>query len=216
MIDTDDLERQLRELGDALAFDDAELADAVLARIEAEPASRHRIWPAAAAVLLLVALGVALLPDARHAVAKWFGLDGVEIEIDPELVLESLATAPPPVVVDLPGPGESSVIDVGGRQILVSTLDGELSPGLITKSVQSSAQVTEVDVDGAPGLWIAGSAHEILYESAAGEIVFERMAADTLLWQRGEVLMRVEGFERLDDALDFARQHGTTATTNGT
>ena len=36
---------------------------------------------------------------------------------------------------------------------------------MITKSVQSSTQVHEVDVHGAPGLWIEGPPHEIGYES---------------------------------------------------
>lgn len=211
MIATDDLERRLRDLGESLVFDDAELADAVSARLASEPTSRRRIWPAAAAVVLLVVLGIALLPDARHAVARWFGLDSVKVVVDPSLDTEPVGTAPP-VVIDLPGPGESRAVDVDGHAVLISTLDGALNPGLITKSVQASAQVTEVDVGGAPGLWIEGSPHEILYESPDGEIVFERMAADTLLWQRGDVLTRIEGFEQLDQALDFARRHGLDAT----
>ena len=39
-----------------------------------------------------------------------------------------------------------------------------------------------------------------------GEIVVERVAANTLLWQRDGVLWRVEGFTRLSEALDFVAQ----------
>ena len=210
MIDLDDLTERLRALGDALEFDDADLADSVLARIDTEPRSRTRLWLVAAAAVLVVLVGVALIPDSRRAVARWFGLDGLTVKVDPEVT----GTAAP-VSFDLPGPGESRVVEVDGSQILVSTVSGTLSPRMITKSVQSTDQVQEVDVDGAPGLWIAGP-HEIGYESPLGEPVFERMAGNTLLWQRGDVLTRVEGFDDLDAALAFARQAESTAGTQPT
>jgi hypothetical protein len=213
MIDLDDLTEQLRALGDALEFDDANLAESVLRRIDTEPRSRARLWFVAAAALLVILVGLALIPDSRRAVARWFGLESVTVEVDPAVT----GTAAP-VSFDLPGPGESRVVDVDGRQILVSTVTGTLSERMITKSVQSSSQVQEVDVDGARGLWIAGPPHEVGYETPAGDPVFERMASNTLLWQRGGVLTRVEGFADLDAALAFARQVDATASTqpNGT
>jgi len=208
MIDFDDLTEQLRTLGDALDFDDADLAESVLGRIDTEPHRRARLWLVVAAAALVILIGVALIPDSRRAVARWFGLDGVTVEVDP-----NVAGTAAPVSFDLPGPGESRVVDVDGRQILVSTVSGTLSPRMITKSVQSSNQVQEIDVDGAPGLWIAGPPHEIGYESPPGQPVFERMAGNTLLWQRGDVITRVEGFADLDAALAFARQAESTAST---
>jgi hypothetical protein len=211
MIDLDDLTEQLRALGDALEFDDADLAQSVLGRIDAEPRSRARLWLVVAAAVLVILIGAALIPDSRRAVARWFGLDGVTVEVDPNVT----GTAAP-VSFDLPGPGESRVVDVDGRQILVSAVSGTLSPRMITKSVQSLNQVQEVDVDGAPGLWIAGPPHEIGYESQAGQPVFERMAGNTLLWQRGDVITRVEGFADLEAALAFAHQVESTASTQPT
>jgi hypothetical protein len=210
MISVDDLSERLRDLGDALQFADAGLADSVLDRITTERArsSKARLWLAAAAAALLVLVGVAVIPDSRRAVARWFGLDGVTVEVDPE-VTGSAA----PVASDLPGPGESRVVQVEGKDILVSTISGTLSSRMITKTVQSSDQVQEVDVDGAPGLWFAGPAHEIGYESPTGQPVFERMAGNTLVWQRGDVITRVEGFDDLEDALAFARQAESTVST---
>ena len=210
MISVDDLSERLRDLGDALDFDDAGLADSVLGRITTERAhsSKARLWLAAAAAALLVLVGVAVIPDSRRAVARWFGLDGVTVEVDPE-VTGSAA----PVASDLPGPGQSRVVQVEGKDILVSTMSGTLSSRMITKTVQSSDQVQEVDVDGAPGLWFAGPAHEIGYESPTGQPVFERMAGNTLVWQRGDVITRVEGFDDLEDALAFARQAKSTVST---
>lgn len=201
MIDLDDLSERLRSLGDALVFDDTELADSVLVRIDTAPRHRGRVWLAVAAAVLVVLVGIALIPGSRHAVARWFGLDGVTIEVAPDVT----GTAAP-ITFDMPGPGQSRVIDVDGQQILVSTVDGTLTPMLIDKSVASSIQVQVVDVDGAAGLWIEGASHEIGYESPPGHIVFERMAGNTLVWQRGDVITRVEGFGDLAAALAFARE----------
>jgi hypothetical protein len=46
--------------------------------------------------------------------------------------------------------------------------------------------------------------------------VFERMAGNTLVWQRGDVISRVEGFPDLEAALAFARRAESTASTQPT
>jgi hypothetical protein len=198
---TADLIRRLEAFGDALEFDDAELAEAVLARIDASPRrTASQWWMAAAAVFVVVAGGVLAYPDSRHAVARWFGLEQVEVEVDPELSL-----APPPTSFVLPGPGESEVVVVDGRQILVSTIAGGLNEALITKAVSSSTQIEQVAVNGNPGLWISGGSHEVRYQIPEdGGIAVERVAANTLLWETDGVLRRVEGFDQLADALEFA------------
>ena len=212
MNDLDDLTERLSTLGDALEFDEDELAESVLDRLAGRSHRGTRVWLIVAAAVVLVLCGVALIPDSRRAVARWFGLDGVTVEVDPELS----ATPAAHVSFDLPGPGQSRVVDVDGREILVSTISGTLTPRMIVKSVQSPNQVHEVEVDGAPGLWIDGLAHEIGYESPPGHVVFERMAGNTLLWQRGDVLTRVEGFDDVDAALAFALQAESTTSTQPT
>lgn len=201
MRSTEDLERRLVDLGRALAVDDVDLVDVVTERIGTPtptPRPRRLGWVVVAAIVLLVVSGVVLYPDTRHAVARWLGLDGVDVQVDHELPI-----APPPVSFDPTGPGRSQVVEVDGRQILVSSLDGAWNDTLVTKTVGDSDQVERVQVDGQPGLWISGAPHEVLYESPTGEIVVERVAANTLLWQRDGVLWRVEGFTRLSEALDF-------------
>ena len=74
---------------------------------------------------------------------------------------------------------------------------------LITKTVGSTDQIRQVEVMGRPGLWITGDAHQVRYLSPEGDVVVDRVAADTLLWQDGAVLFRVEGFDDLADALAF-------------
>ena len=194
-----DLVERLARLGDALDVDDAQLVDAVLDRIDSAPArSLPRRWLVAAAVVALAA-GIVLHPDSRDAMARWLGLDGVTVEIDPELSVPTSSAS-----FDAPGPGESEVVIVDGREVLVSALDGRLDERLITKTVSSSDQVEQVEVSGHPGLWVSGTAHEVMYESPEGDVVVRRVAANTLLWQDGTVLYRVEGFAELADALAFA------------
>lgn len=131
--------------------------------------------------------------------ARWFGLDAVSVEIDPSL--PAMTSAEPSAV---PGPGESEVVTVDGREVLISAVDGRLFEAGITKTVQSSDQISEVRVGDHPGLWIAGGSHQVAYESPDGDMVVTRVASNTLLWQDGPVLFRVEGFDDLADALEFA------------
>jgi len=195
-----DLIDRLERLGDTLDVD-IDVSDVVLDRIATPRRSRsqHR-WLVAAAVALMMA-GVVLHPDSRHAVARWFGFDGLVVEVDPDL--STPATRPPAEGFDAPGPGESQVVVVDGREILVSAVRGAWSDALVTKSVGSSDQIEEVDVNGLPGLWISGTPHEVMYAMDDGEVVVARLSANTLVWEDGEVLYRVEGFEHLDDALSF-------------
>jgi hypothetical protein len=203
MIDIEDHDRlatRLAELADELALDDSGLVESVLDRIDARPrwaqGARRRGWLVAAALIALVA-GVALHPGTRRAMADWLGLDGVRVEVDPGLSLPAHRGVFPE-----PGPGESRTVLVDGRVILVSAVRATLDDELISKAVGSSAQVQRVDVLGHPGLWISGTPHEVFYR-AAGDVLVERVAADTLLWNDGTTLFRVEGFDDLGAALDY-------------
>ena len=107
-------------------------------------------------------------------------------------------------------------MDVDGRRIIVSAVRGELTEQLIVKTVGSSDQIEEVTVDGHPGLWFAGAPHHVMYDAPIGDVVVERVAADTLVWQDGDSLFRVEGFDRLADAHRVRRRNLTvTAVSDG-
>jgi hypothetical protein len=200
MIDHGDLVERLERLGDALEFGDADLADEVVAEIRGRRRSvRSRRWLVAACVLLLVGAAAMGYPDSRRAVARWFGFDSLRVQVDP-----ALSVPVPEEPFGVPGPGETLVLEVDGRPITVSAVDGRLNSALIVKTVGSSDQIAEVTVQGRAGLWISGEPHEVMYESSDGSVVVERVARDTLLWQDGDVLRRVEGFAELSDALAFA------------
>ena len=54
------------------------------------------------------------------------------------------------------------------------------------------------------GLWIDGEPHELLLLGPDGEQTTRRIAGNTLLWQDGDVIRRVEGFPNRDAALAYA------------
>jgi len=198
MIDHSDLVERLELLGDAMDFDDVDLAGAVCLAVRARRSRvRARRWLVAAGVLLVVG-AAASYPDSRQAVARWFGFDSLSVEVDPEL---SVPVGEGPF--EAPGPGETLVVEVGGRAITVSTVEGRLNTAVVAKTVGSLEQIDEVTVQGQDGLWISGAPHQVGYESLDGSIAVERVAQNTLVWQSGDVLVRVEGFVELSDALAF-------------
>ena len=67
--------------------------------------------------------------------------------------------------------------------------------------------VVPVDVDGAPGLWMAGAPHVFWYFAPDGTIIqeSERRVGDTLAWERDGILYRIEGAVSKERALEIAR-----------
>jgi hypothetical protein len=64
-----------------------------------------------------------------------------------------------------------------------------------------------VTVDGEPGLFVSGDEHFVMYVDEMGEITDERtyLAGTVLLWNRGPLLLRLEGDLTLGEALELAR-----------
>ena len=198
MTEHSDLVERLELLGDDLDFGDVDLAGAVVLGVrERRSRVRARRWLVAAGVLMVVG-AAAGYPDSRQAVARWFGFDSLSVEVDPELSVPAAEG-----LFEAPGPGETIVVDVGGRSITVSTVSGRLNTAVVVKTVGSADQIEEVTVQGRDGLWISEAPHQVGYESLDGSIVVERVAQNTLVWQSGDVLVRVEGFVELSDALAF-------------
>ena len=98
---------------------------------------------------------------------------------------------------------------VDGTEVLVSEFIGSLDTPAVSKTVGDGSAVVEVEVGGAPALWIEGDPHEVAFLDADGEVVVERFAGNTLLWQDGRVIRRVEGFDDVDAAIDLAESVGT-------
>jgi hypothetical protein len=78
--------------------------------------------------------------------------------------------------------------------------------GPILLKMLGALPVEHVTVAGVPGLWISG-AHEVGYVGRDGSVRTDtvRRSGPVLLWERGDVTYRIEGLDRLADALAIAR-----------
>ncbi|MDW3215059.1 MAG: hypothetical protein R8G01_13735 [Ilumatobacteraceae bacterium] len=191
------------------------LAAAVLARLDEPPVRRgHTVLRVAAALVIVVALVAVAVPSSRRTVADWFGFDGARIERRP--AAPTVSTPDPfddaPTtgadgadVSDDPAAGSiGTVVDVDGTDILVSEFVGTLDNPAIGKTVGDGTNVRQVDVGGQVGIWIDGAPHDVSFLDDEGDIVFERFAGNTLLWQDGDVVRRLEGFADVAAAIEYA------------
>lgn len=106
-----------------------------------------------------------------------------------------------------PGPGlpETSTTGVGA---LVSEFRGEVNVDYF-KKVGAADQVEFVMVGGEPGYWIRGP-HEVGYLDPAGNFLVDtvRLAGNVLVWERGDLTLRLESSLTRDEALRIARSFG--------
>jgi len=181
------LDARLVAMGEALEFPRADsLADDVMAALEQPEAPVHR-WRrpllAAAAVLLLVIALTLAIPGSRRAVARWFGFDGYRIER----------------VVELPD------VDAGPAPIGPLVTRGDLTTDAFMKLTAAGTDVSEVHVNGHRGFWISGGQHLFFTYERNGTRHEQRLAGNTLVWQQGDEIVRIEGVGlTLDEALTIA------------
>ncbi len=107
------------------------------------------------------------------------------------------------VLVYAPSPllPESSVMGVGA---LVSVMPAHIEEGYFQKTLGDST-VRSVDVGGATGYWIEGAPHQLMF-TFGNDVLPDslRLATNTLLWQRGELVYRLEAGITLETALRIA------------
>ncbi len=223
-----DLEQALRELAAATRFPETpELAGRVVAAIGASRRRRRRRLVAALAIAALVATGVAFaVAPARSAILDWLGFGGaVEVERVPTLPTVPRIRLPLGRATTLAGaeratgfrprvlPGHLDGVYVQGEGITLvygGILLGEVrGRGVIVarKVVGPGTTVEDVRVAGAPGLWLSGEPHLFAYLDPRGRVVEGRLrlAGNTLLWERGGLVLRLEGTKTKAAALRLAR-----------
>ncbi|MEA3186102.1 MAG: hypothetical protein QOJ74_2579 [Ilumatobacteraceae bacterium] len=97
---------------------------------------------------------------------------------------------------------QSSVIGVGA---LVSVIPGRIEDGFFNKMLGDTSTVRSVDVGGVGGYWIEGAPHQLFFVTGGQfEADTLRLATNTLLWQRGDTLYRIEADISLETALRIA------------
>jgi hypothetical protein len=101
-----------------------------------------------------------------------------------------------------PGLPASPFTDAG---LLVTEFRGQPTPEFL-KKVTGMGLVEAVTVGGEPGYWFSGEPHFFTYQDAAGLLREEqtRLAGNTLIWQRGELTLRLEGEIPKDEAIRIA------------
>jgi hypothetical protein len=92
-----------------------------------------------------------------------------------------------------------------GIGLLITEFRGGVDPTLFQKLVPPGATVKPVTVGGGAGYWIS-AAHAIAYQLPDGSIAPDsvRLAGPTLIFERGDVSVRIEGAASEDRALALA------------
>jgi hypothetical protein len=93
-----------------------------------------------------------------------------------------------------------------GVSVLVTETRGALDPGLAKQLVAHGTRVRFMEVDGGQGIWISGDSHALSYRSGSGALrtLKVRIVGNVLVWNRGDVLLRIEGARTLAGALRLA------------
>jgi hypothetical protein len=101
-----------------------------------------------------------------------------------------------------PGLPPSPFTDVG---LLITEFQGQPTPEFL-KKVTAMGVVEQVTVGGEPGYWFTGEPHFFTYQDAAGTLREEqtRLAGNTLIWQRGDLTLRLEGELPKQEAIRIA------------
>jgi hypothetical protein len=77
----------------------------------------------------------------------------------------------------------------------------------IYKKVLEDTRIEQLSINGEPGFWLTGEPHVFYYVDAQGNFDDEniRLAGNVLLWERGQLTLRLEGDLSRAEALEIAR-----------
>lgn len=106
-------------------------------------------------------------------------------------------------------PGLPALPGAPGIGLLLTQLDSEADPGIV-KTVLAEARIEQVRIGGSAGYWLGGRDHVVGFPgsgSATGVEAGEplRASANTLLWERGGVTLRLEAEISQPRAVRLAR-----------
>ncbi|CAN5829396.1 hypothetical protein BH24CHL6_BH24CHL6_00700 [soil metagenome] len=94
----------------------------------------------------------------------------------------------------------------GGIELLLTQFVASPDVEVATKLIGPVTTVEPVSVAGTAGLWIEGEPHVLLYRNSEGSQLEDRvrLVGNVLLWQRGELTLRLEGVSSRDEAMRLA------------
>ena len=120
-------------------------------------------------------------PDAVYVAPSGVGVTRVELVYRPR-----------------PGYPAAPGTEVG---LLVTQFPGRTEPELVKKLAGPGTRIEPVSVQGSPGYWITGRPHALLY--SGGEERY-RLVGDVLIWQREDIIYRIESALGRDAVLRIA------------
>lgn len=147
---------------------------------------------------------VSLPPPAAEPTATAAAAEtGLPVPSAPGLGEGVITVVRPPssgqVVVVYPPSAALPATPIDGVGAILATLPGRITGGLFTKMAGSGVEVEAfqlVTADGrtVPAYWVGGEPHTLLFETDGGGIESAelRLASNTLLWQVGTVVYRLE------------------------
>jgi hypothetical protein len=201
---------------------------------EPRPARRVPLRPLALgfAILLAVLAGVlAFSPGARSAFLEIFHIRGATIERVETLPdvraqrldygvrvtreeaerrsgFQLLDLGSKPDAIFIRPDGLVSVVygDPSRPRVVLSQARGAIFDGFMKKTGGSGTIVRYVTIKGQPGLFVTGDEHYVMFRDRNGNIADERtyLAGTVLLWNRGPLLLRLEGDMTLAEARKLA------------
>ena len=92
--------------------------------------------------------------------------------------------------------------------LLLSVFRAQIDHAVISKkALGTDTTVEALDVDGARGYWISGEPHAVFYVGEQGQLREDRgrLSGNTLVWQDGGLIYRLESRLSRDRALEIAR-----------
>jgi hypothetical protein len=101
-----------------------------------------------------------------------------------------------------PGLPATSATGVG---LLITQFQAEIDEDFVLKEAAPGTRLEQVGVDGAPGYWIEGDPHIVVYvEDGVPFPDTLRLAGNTLLWERDGITFRIEADLAREQALQIA------------
>ena len=222
-----ELERELRGLAKFIEFPETpDVASKVRRDLQD---TRQGVWPwrvVLVIAIVVLALGIGfMVPQARTAILRFFGIGAVRIEfvdrlpaVRPAARLElgtpiDPAESPFPLLRSqlLGNPdriyrrGEIVTLLYGSpervRLLLTEIAGSDFTPEIGKKLAAAGTNVEFVPIRGSvgPGVWIEGRPHVVLIPGGP-----PRLATNTLIWTNGPLTLRLEGAASLNQAVTVA------------
>jgi hypothetical protein len=230
------LEQRLVDLGRELEWPETPRFDLGFERRPERRPLWRPLAIALAVVLAAFGAVLALSPGARSAFLELFHLKGATVElvetlpqVEPqqfhygERVTRTEAERRVGFeLVDLEGQEPDAIFVLDDRlaslvygpvdkpRLVLSQLQGSVWDGFVKKVGSSGTLVESVQVDGEPGLFVSGDEHFVMFRDRNGAIRDDQtfLAGTVLLWNRGDLLLRLEGDLTRDEALEIAGTAG--------